>query len=163
MSTTSVIDALQSQAEHERFASISYLALSLWCEAADYSGFAEFFKKQAAEEAEHTEKIHGHLLDRGVQPILGAVEAPRQQFSDLIDVAKYVVELEKANTRGIHGCYEAALEQRDYPSQVMLHWFIEEQVEEEAWTGKLLTLAQRANCAGAMATLDRHVPRIFAD
>lgn len=162
MPDPAVITALQAQAEHERFAAASYLALSLWCEAADYSGFAEFFRKQYAEEAEHTEKLHEHLLDRGIVPVLGAMAAPKQDFPDLISVARHAHELEKENTRGIHACYETALTTKDYPSTVLLHWFISEQVEEEAWTEKLLTLVQRANCAGALANLDRHIIKELA-
>ncbi len=157
MPDPAIITALQNQAEHERFASASYLALSFWCENASYSGFAEFFRKQAAEEAEHTEKLHAHLLDRGITPVLSALPAPKQDFTDLTSVARHAFDLEKQNTKGIHGCYEIALEVKDYPSTALLHWFISEQVEEEAWTDKLLTLTQRAICAGALANLDRHI------
>lgn len=159
MPDTAIIAALQKQAEHERFASASYLALSLWCENASYSGFAKYFKKQATEESEHTNKIHEHLLDRGVMPILSEMPAPKQDFSDLIDCASHAVTLEKENTKGIHICYETAIEVKDHPSTVLLHWFISEQVEEEAWTDKMLTLAQRATCAGALLNLDRHISK----
>lgn len=159
MPDTATITALLKQAEHERFASASYLALSLWCEAANYSGFASFFKKQAAEESEHVEKFHEHLLDRGVTPVLCQLAAPRQEFTDLVSVARHAADLEKENTKGIHACYETAVSERDYSSTVMLHWFISEQVEEEAWTEKMLALTQRATCAGALANLDRHITK----
>jgi ferritin len=162
MPDPAIVTALQAQAEHERFASASYLALSLWCEAENYSGFSEFFRKQAAEEAEHTEKLHKHLLDCGIKPVLGAMAAPKQDFPDLISVARHAYDLEKENTRGIHACYETALATRDYPSTVLLHWFISEQVEEEAWTDRMLVLTQRASCAGALANLDRHLIKELA-
>jgi len=157
MSDSAITSALQKQAEHERFASASYLALSFWCENENYSGFAKFFKKQATEETEHAEKIHDHLLDRGVMPVFSEMPAPKQDFTDLIDCAAHAVELEQENTRGIHACYEASIEMKDHPSTVLLHWFINEQVEEEAWTDKMLTLTRRATCAGALLNLDRHI------
>ena len=163
MPDPAIVTALQNQAEHERFASASYLALSLWCENANFSGFAEFFRKQAAEEAEHTEKLHEHLLDRGVMPVLSALPAPKQDFTDLVACASHAVNLEKENSKGIHGCYETALAVKDYPSTVLLHWFISEQVEEEAWTDKMLTLTQRATCAGALFNLDRHISKELAE
>lgn len=159
MSDTATIAALQKQAEHERFASASYLALSLWGEAANYSGFAGFFKKQAEEETEHVEKLHEHLLNQGVTPILGTLPAPKQDFADFVAVATHASELEKENTRGIHACYETAVAEKDHASTVMLHWFISEQVEEEAWNEKMLFLTQRATCAGALANLDRHITK----
>ena len=38
---------------------------------------------------------------------------------------------EAAVTASIHALYETALAEKDYPAQVMLQWFINEQVEEE--------------------------------
>ena len=32
----------------------------------------------------------------------------------------------------INNCYEVALSEKDHATAVMLHWFIEEQVEEES-------------------------------
>lgn len=45
----------------------------------------------------------------------------------------------------------------------MLHWFISEQVEEEAWSDKLLVKTREATCAGAMLNLDRHLATILYD
>jgi Ferritin-like protein len=42
-----------------------------------------------------------------------------------------VLAHEQKVTKNIHDLYELALKEKDYPSQVMLQWFIEEQVEEE--------------------------------
>jgi ferritin len=50
----------------------------------------------------------------------------------------------------------------DLPAQVMLHWFINEQVEEEAWSDKLLTKSRRAACSGALQYLDRHLEKELA-
>ena len=42
-----------------------------------------------------------------------------------------VYEHEQHVTASIHKLYEVATKEADYPAQVMLHWFINEQVEEE--------------------------------
>ena len=55
--------------------------------------------------------------------------------------------------------YEAALREKDYAAQVLLQWFINEQVEEEAWTDELIARVQRAECPGGLAELDRHIER----
>lgn len=157
-----VITALEKQADHEFLASQNYVAMSYWCEVHQYSGFAGFFKKQAGEELEHAHKILKHLADRDVLPKIGAVSAPGANFKSLLDVAQAAYDFERANTAGIHAAYEAALEEKDYPAQVMLHWFINEQVEEEAWSDKLLVKTREASCAGALSTLDRHIEKILA-
>jgi nitrogen fixation protein NifB len=104
-----------------------------------------------------------YLADCGVVPTFGAIAAARVAFQNLVEVAQAAYEFERANTAGIHAAYEAALAEKDYPVQVMLHWFISEQVEEEAWPGELLAKTREASCAGAMLNLDRHLAKILND
>ncbi len=158
-----IISALEKQADHERYASTAYLALSHWCQAQNFSGFAEFFCKQAEEESEHAHKILAHLIDRGCLPALGALEAPKIQFSDLQEAARTALALEKANTAGIHAAYEVALGTKDYAAQIHLQWFIMEQVEEEAWAEKMVAKVKGATCAGSLYYLDRHIVKELAD
>jgi ferritin len=40
-----------------------------------------------------------------------------------------------------------------------LHWFINEQVEEEDWAHEMIDRLARADCAGGLAELDRHIER----
>jgi ferritin len=42
------------------------------------------------------------------------------------------LEHEKFVSSRIHHLYKLAVEEGDYPAQVMLQWFVSEQVEEEA-------------------------------
>jgi len=157
-----VISALEKQATHELYAALSYLALAYWSDVRQYSGFAEFFHQQVEEERKHADKFLKFLADRDVVPTIGTVGAPRNSFQNLTEVAKAVYELERANTAGICAAYETALQAKDYATQVMLHWFINEQVEEEAWTDKMLVKVQEATCAGALSNLDRHIVKELA-
>jgi ferritin len=154
-------DALNKQANQELQAAQAYLAMSYWCEVHHFSGFAKFFQEQSAEEQSHAGKILKHLAERGMVPAFGALAAPKTSFKDLIAVAQTAYDLERANTAGIHASYETALAGKDYPAQVMLHWFISEQVEEEAWSEKLLVKTREATCAGGMSSLDRHLSKIL--
>jgi ferritin len=158
-----VLTELNRQLNHELGAAHSYQALSIWCEAENLTGFAEFFGQQAEEEREHAEKIIDHLLDRGAVPQLAALPAPAQDAGSLLDVALKAQEMEQANTRGINAVFEAALAAKDYPAQVLMHWFISEQVEEEAWCAEMVDRVKSASCAGGLSDLDRHIVRILAD
>jgi len=159
-----LITALTKQANQELYAAQAYLGMSHWCEVQHYNGFAKFLHEQVAEEQGHAGKIFKHLVDRDVIPAIGALEAPTTSFKNLNEVAKAAYDLERANTAGIHAAYESALAEKDYPAQVLLHWFISEQVEEEAWTDTLLVKTREASCAGALSSLDRHLPKIlFSD
>jgi ferritin len=154
-----VLNEIQRQINYELGAAHSYLALAIWCEEENYKGFASFFKKQSGEEREHADKLIGHLLDRGILPELGVLEAPKGRFESLADAARQAQAMERSNTAGIHLAYEAALQAKDYPAQVLLQWFISEQVEEEAWTDEMVERVARSNCAGGLGELDRHIER----
>jgi len=95
-------------------------------------------------------------------PEMTALAAPKQNFKSLLEVAQHAQAMEAETTLGIHAVYEAALAAKDYPVQVFMQWFINEQVEEEAWTDKLLAKTREATCSGSVSTLDRHLSKILS-
>lgn len=157
-----VLSELQRQLNYELGAAHAYTALALWCAAENLKGFARFFHKQSGEEREHAQRFMDHLLDRGVSPVLTALPAPRIEFTTVLDIANHARSMEQSNTGGIHQAYEVALREKDYPAQVALQWFISEQVEEEAWCDELVARVKAANCAGGLASLDRHLERLLS-
>ncbi len=158
-----VLTELQRQFNHELGAAHSYLALAVWCDVQNLKGFARYFSKQAGEERDHAVKFINHLIDRSAPVPLTALSAPRNDFSSIVEVARHAQAMERANTAGIHACYAAALKENDYPAQVLLHWFISEQVEEEKWTDEMVDRVESANCAGGMGDLDRHIERYLTE
>jgi len=161
--TSELITCLSKQADHERLASACYVALSNWCEDYDFTGYSAFFNQQAAEELEHMEKIHRHLLDRDVCPEMGPLDAPTCSFDGLSVVAREALALEEANSAGVRACYEAAMAENDYPAKLLMEWFITEQVEEEEWARKMVTLTERAACSGGLLYLDRHINKYLSE
>ena len=157
-----VLTELNRQLNHELGAAHAYQALSIWCAARNFTGFAAFFAKQAGEERTHAGKMIDHVIDRGATPELAALPAPPGDHASLLDVALQAQAMEVANTRGIHAVYEAALAAKDYPVQVLMHWFINEQVEEEAWCDEMIDRVKGASCAGSLSDLDRHIERHLA-
>jgi ferritin len=156
-----VLAELNRQLNHELGAANHYLAMSLWCRAQNLKGLAAFFAKQVGEEREHAGKLIAHVIDRNATPELAAQPAPRQDYQTLVEVVQQALAMEQANTKGIHAVFEAALTAKDYPAQVLLHWFINEQVEEEAWAAELVQRVQEANCAGGLSSLDRHIEKLL--
>jgi ferritin len=154
-----VLSQLQRQLNQELSAAHAYKALSIWCAVRNLKGFAGFFAKQSAEELKHAQKLIDHLVDRGTPAELAALPAPKQDFPSLLAIARQALAMEQANTRGINAVFEAALAAKDYPAQVLMHWFINEQVEEEAWATELIDRVERATCAGSLEQLDRHVEK----
>ena len=157
-----VLTELNRQLNQELEAAHKYLALSLWCDDQNLQGFSSYFAKQVSEEHVHAKKIADHLIDRGVLPELAALGAPKHAFKSLLEVATHAQAMEHANTQGINAVYEAAIAAKDYPAQVLMQWFINEQVEEEAWCLEMIERVQAANCAGGFSDLDRHIERYLA-
>ncbi|MGA2749601.1 MAG: ferritin [Verrucomicrobiota bacterium] len=158
-----VQDELNRQFNQELSAAHNYRALSLWCEDGNFRGFARYFAKQEGEEHEHARKITAHLLDRGVLPEVAAIPAPKHHFKSLLEVAQHALAMEMDNTRGVNAVYEAALAAKDYPAQVLMQWFVNEQVEEEAWCLEMVERVEAASCAGGLSDLDRHIQRYLGD
>ena len=158
-----VLAELNRQFNQELDAAHSYRALSIWCETQNLTGFAGYFAKQVAEEQVHARKMITHIIDRGAMPKTTAIAAPKYDFKSLLEAARHAQAMERANTQGVNSVYEAALGARDYPAQVLMHWFITEQVEEEAWCYEMVERVQAATCAGSLSDLDRHIERYLAD
>jgi ferritin len=157
-----VATELNRQFNQELSAAHSYRALSIWCEEQNLKGFACLFDKQVAEEYTHAKKIAGHLMDRRATPESGAIPAPKTKFKSLLEAAQHAQALEQANTQGINAVYEAAVTAKDHPAEVLMHWYINEQVEEERWSTEMVERVQSATCAGSLSDLDRHIERLLA-
>ncbi len=159
----SVLNELQRQLNHELGAAHSYTALAVWCVERNFKGFARFFYKQSGEEHEHAQRFLDHMLDRGASPELRELAAPKTRFESLLEVARHAQSMERANTAGIDRAFEAALKERDYPAQVALQWFINEQIEEESWCDEMVERVEAAGGPAGLSALDRHIERYLAD
>ncbi len=124
-------DALNEQIKHEFASAWAYLAMSAYFDAENLGGFAQWMRQQSREEVMHAMKIVDFLQDREGRVVLQAIGQPQIEFASPLDVFEHALAHEKKISGTINDLYEIALEEKDYPTQVMLQWFIEEQVEEE--------------------------------
>ena len=131
MINESMQKAINEQINKELYSAYLYLSMSAYFEAKNLPGFAKWLRMQADEELEHGMKFFDHLNERGGRVELKAIMAVPTEWKDNLEVFKQVQEHEAAVTASINSLYELALKDKDYASQVMLQWFINEQVEEE--------------------------------
>ena len=124
--------AINAQIQKEFYSSYLYLAMSAYCEKENLPGFAKWLKVQYQEEIEHAMKFLNHLLERGGTVKLGAIAEPPCEFGSPKALFEEVLKHEKFITASINNLYETAIAEKDYPVQVLLQWFISEQVEEES-------------------------------
>ncbi|MCX7828422.1 MAG: ferritin [Thermanaerothrix sp.] len=131
-------DAINSQIQAELYSSYLYLSMAAHFEGENLKGFAHWMHKQAEEERGHAMKFFHYLVERGGKVELKAIEAPKTAWASPEEVFEEVLSHERKVTSLINGLYELALQEKDYPSQIMLQWFINEQVEEEASAEEVL-------------------------
>ena len=124
-------DALNEQIKNELYSAYLYLAMSNHYEEKNLGGFANWLKVQFQEEQGHALKFMEYIQERGGQVVLKAIDQPPSSFGTNMEVFQQVLEHEKKVTGWIYKLYELALKENDYPTQLMLQWFINEQVEEE--------------------------------
>ncbi len=153
-----VRDAMGEQIKHEFYSAYLYLSMAGSFEVANLTGFAHWMREQAREEMEHAVKFFDFLLDRGEQVRLQAIEAPPYAFRSPLDTFEQALEHEKEVTSLIHGLYELAVRENDYPAQVLLNSFVTEQVEEEKSATEIVERLRMAGEDGAaLLILDREM------
>ena len=135
--------ALNAQIGREFAAAHQYVAIGAHYAAETFPQLSDFFYRQAEEEREHAMKMVNYLIDRGAQPDIGQVDAPRQSFADHVEPIVLALEQERTVTVRISELFAIARETDDYLSEQFMQWFLEEQVEEEASMGDLLAVAER--------------------
>lgn len=135
--------AINEQINKEMFSSYLYLSMAAYFEAENLPGFGNWLRIQAEEENEHAMKFYNHLLERGGKVELKAIAAPKTSWGSAMEAVSEVLTHEQHVTKSIHDLYEVALQEKDYAAQVMLHWFIDEQVEEEANASAILDNMKR--------------------
>ena len=114
------------------FSAYMYLAMSADCSDRNLTGFAHWLRLQAGEEVEHAMRFYDFLLERGGRVVLQAIDQPPVEFGSPLAIMERSLEHERFVTARINDLYDLAQEEGDRPAQVMLQWFITEQVEEEA-------------------------------
>ncbi len=143
--------AINEQIKNELYSGYLYLAMSAYCEDEGWPGFAHWMRLQAEEEQEHAMRLFDYVNDRGGRVTLHAIEQPAAEFGTPLEMFEAVYAHEQKVTALIHELYAMALAENDYPTQVMLQWFVDEQVEEEKSVDEIVNLLSRA--AGHTASL----------
>lgn len=131
MLNKNVQDAINEQIKNELFSAYIYLAMSAYFEDQNLSGMARWMRMQSNEEMEHAMKFFDYIYDRGGRVTLKAIDQPPFEWKSPLAAFEQAYEHEQKVSGMINAIYELAIKENDYPTQVMLHWFIDEQVEEE--------------------------------
>ena len=135
--------AINAQIAREFAAAHQYTAIGAYYAQTTFPQLSAFFYRQGEEERGHAMKMVNYLIDRDTTVDFGSIEEPRTEFPDHVSPIAAALEQEKKVTVDISALFEIARESRDFQSEQFLHWFLEEQVEEESSMTDLLAVAER--------------------
>lgn len=158
MLSQSLQDALNNQIREELESSYIYLSMSAYFESINLSGFAHWMMLQSQEEVKHAMKLFEFINDRGGRVHLHAISAPPVDFESPLAVFEQAYKHECKISSLVHQLYDLAVKENDYPTQVMLNWFVAEQVEEEKSASEIVELLKLSGGQGtALIVLDRQL------
>jgi len=151
-------EALNQQINAELWSRILYLSMSYDMEDKGYSGIASWFALQAVEEFEHATRFVKYIQARGGKVRLMPIAAVKQEWDSPKEAFEDTLAHEKIVTAKIHQLMDMAIELKDYATQSMLKWFVDEQVEEEDNAQKIVEKLKRIeHIPAAMYGLDKHL------
>jgi ferritin len=149
-------DAINDQINKELYSSYLYLSMAAYFENNNLPGFAKWMHVQEGEERGHAMKLYEFLVDRGGRVLLKPIAAPDTDWKTSLDLFKQVAGHEAAVTASIHALYALAVKENDYAAQVMLHWFITEQVEEEKNAAEIVQQLELVEARGTAVLMLDH-------
>ena len=134
-----MVSAINDQIKAELDSAYIYLAMSAYFEAEGLSGMSHWMAKQHKEEIEHAEKFISYLYRRGARVIIPEIARPRENYTDALEVFRTAYAHEQYITSRIYKLVDMAAAEKDYATQSMLQWFVDEQTEEEDNTGGIVS------------------------
>ena len=150
--------AFNEQINEELYSSYIYLAMTAHFEAMNLEGFASWMQLQAQEELAHAKRLFDHITRRGGRVALKAIGEPPLDFGTALETFEKALAHEQHITACIHRLYKLARDEEDYAAQIELQWFIDEQMEEEENTGRVVDQLKLAGGdTVALLMLDREL------
>ena len=124
-------EALNEQINAEFWSAYLYLSMSADMADKGFSGISNWFAIQFKEEQDHAMKILNFVLSRGGRVELKPIKEVETEWKNPLKAFEETLKHERVVTSLINGLYDLASQEKDYATQSMLKWFIDEQVEEE--------------------------------
>lgn len=151
-------EAINKQITKEMFSSNLYLAMAGYFHSINLNGFAHWMRLQAQEEMSHALKFFDYLLDRGGHVQIGIVEAPPSHWESPLTAFEAALKHEEFITESINQLADLAIRESDHATNILLQWFITEQVEEEATASEIVErLRMAGDSSGGLFMLDNEL------
>lgn len=156
--------AINEQIINEWWSGFLYKAMEAYFASEDLPGFANWFGVQTQEELTHGEILFRYVSSVGGRATLAAIPEPKNDWGSVREAVEYGLMHEKKVTAMINNLMDMAKKENDHAAQIMLQWFVTEQVEEEANFSLLLKKVTMVEGDGrGMLLLDQEcAARVFS-
>ncbi|HEX9018101.1 MAG TPA: ferritin [Anaerolineaceae bacterium] len=135
-------NALNAQIGHEYQNYVLYEQASAYFDDLGMDEAASLMRKQADGELEHARKFTDYVRDAKGKVVIPTIQAQKSDFSSGESVFLAAYEREQETTAKIYAIRDLAWKAGDHATFEMLTWFVNEQVEEENLTEKLLQVVR---------------------
>lgn len=133
-----MVGSVNDQIQAELESAYLYLSMSAWLEERNLPGCAHWMRKQAEEEREHAMKFFQYLVSRGGRAEFKEIAAPKFEWENATQVFAETLAHEQKVTERIYRMVSLAREEKDYATENLLAWYVNEQVEEEDTASNIL-------------------------
>ncbi len=145
MISEKMTEKLNDQIKHELYSGHLYLSMAAYCASIDLDGFSNFFVVQEQEERFHAMKFFHYIVEQDKDVKMFGLDQPETEFDSLELCIDAAWKHEQKVTKRLNDLMQFAIDEKDFATQGLLKWFIDEQVEEEA---AMLSLLKKARLVG---------------
>ncbi len=138
MLSQKMVDRINQQINREMSSAYLYLAMAAKMKELGYSGIGKWLTVQYHEEMFHAMKFASYLHDQNANVVYRAVEVPEFKEKEVKPIFQHVLAHEQGVTASIKEIMELAVAEKDYATQSLAQWYINEQVEEEKNASEIL-------------------------
>jgi ferritin len=156
-------DAINEQINAEFYSAFLYLSMATKLEDMTFPGFANWMRVQYEEEVFHAMKFLNHMVERGQRVVLKEIAAPETEWDGPYAMWEAAYNHEIHVTGLINNLMRIATDEDDFATQQFLHWYVEEQVEEEDNTSTIRDKIKMVqDMPGGLYMLDKELAaRVF--
>jgi ferritin len=142
----------------ELYAWYLYLSMVAYFESENLLGFAQWMRKQSAEEMTHAMKNYNYIVERQGKVSLKPLREVPTTFASPLAAFEEALKHEQKVTAIYNKFIELAREEKDHASEIFIQWFVNEQVEEEAQTSQAVDILKKIkDSVGGLYQLDHRM------
>ncbi|MEN6364945.1 MAG: ferritin [Rectinema sp.] len=138
MISVKITDRINLQINREMYSAYLYLAMAARMNEAGYTGVGKWLTVQYHEEMFHAMKFVSYLLDQGAAVKYAKIDEPSFEEKDIKALFQHILKHEQFVTSSLREIMAMAKDEKDYATEGLLQWYIDEQIEEEKNDSEIL-------------------------